>query len=409
MNTLKVSELTERLIRAESITPDDAGCQPLINEVLEAHGFTVQDFSLQLETGTGKHTVTNTFAFVEGKGSGEGPSVIFAGHTDVVGVEDQDWQSNPFELTEKDGLLVGRGIADMKGGLAPTVTAAAKFVADNPNFSGKIGFVITSFEEKAQNKEVQGQVAKLGTNHVVTKLLEQGYPVDYVIVGEPTSSEIVGDTIKNGRGCSMDVMLTTSGKSAHEGYIEPGATAGIGVAAIGNLVTNDWQTSVESFPTTKFHYKGDGQEPKPGTAAPEFTFTNSVRFSPPYNSQSLRAEIEQIVASTLTPYSADVTWQLAFTDSGEPYFTLPSSPIIRLASKAIERVTGIKVPKLSAEGGTSDGRFLVKLKNAAGKPTEVIEIGNIGTTLHEVNEAVPTGSLEELEAIHYGLLKEIFG
>lgn len=418
MSELSVNELTKNLVSKESITPFDAECQPEINEILASCGFKVLDFSLKTETAMGEHTITNTFAYIEGAGALDRPSVVFAGHTDIADVKDQvdNWKSEPFQLTEKNGMLIGRGTADMKGGLAPMVTAAHKFVSENPNFSGKIGFALTSFEEIADDPDLD--VNTLGTNYIVQRLLDMGYPVDFVIVGEPTSQDKLGDTIKNGRRGSGSVELEVAGDGGHTAVVSP-QTNPLMIASyiMKNFMKYPWQPSNGNFPPSNLNFNKIEGASTMANVPGKVKIAGSVRFGKPYTGKSISDEIVLAINNNMQDIINGIDPALKDKVSykppkiiidGEPYLTPPESPLILMSQIAVSETLGTSYPELSTGGGSSDGRYLASLKNSVGQPAQVIEIGHVGKTIHKPNESIPIGDLEKLESVHLNLLNRIF-
>lgn len=367
-----VKSLLEKLIRFESITPNDSGCQNFMMDFLKQHGFDCQRFD--------HFPVANFFAHT----GTQPPLLVFAGHTDVVPVGDESqWQTPPFTLVEKDGMLYGRGSADMKGSLAAMLAMAADFTQAHPHFSGSLGFLITSGEE--------GDDFHLGTPHVMAKLHQQGIHPDFCIVGEPSSTQRVGDVIKVGRRGSLTGKLILQGKQGHVAYphlaqnpihlISP---------ALAELTAKHWDEGNAYFPPTSLqitHIHAGGQAGNiiPGTLVMHFNF----RFSTEQTADRLKDAVNHCFKQHgLFP---EIEWRL----NGEPFLTTQGR-LLESCIKAISKVTN-QSPELSTSGGTSDGRFI------APYGVEVIELGPVNSTIHQVNECVSLADLEKLKQIYYSI------
>ena len=369
-----VLALTKALIRRRSVSPDDAGCQELLIERLQRAGFAVERMPFG--------PVANFWAE---HGSRAGPRVVFAGHTDVVppGPEDQ-WLSPPFEPTLRDGLLFGRGAADMKSSLAAMVAAAERFVARRPDHAGKLAFLVTSDEE---------DVAIDGTRRVVEALRRRGVRLDYCVVGEPSSTARVGDVVRVGRRGSLNGTATVHGIQGHVAY--PDAAANPIHAAVGalrTLVDATWDDGDGEFPPTSFQVSnlnaGTGASNViPGELACAFNF----RFNPKQTPQRLEAAVEAAFAGV----DCTLQWRL----SGLPFITRGGA-LIQAAREAIAAVAGID-PELSTSGGTSDGRFI------APAGAEVVELGPVNATIHKVNECVAVADLAPLAEIYERILTKL--
>ncbi len=364
--------LAQQLIRCPSITPNDAGCQNILIDRLEKIGFHVTPLRFD--------DVDNFWAT---RGD-NGPTLMFAGHTDVVPTGDESlWDFPPFEGAIIDGFLTGRGSADMKGSLAAMVVACEEFVAINPNHTGRIGFLITSDEEG---------IAKNGTVKVVDYLQNKNETIDWCIVGEPSSSKTVGDTIKNGRRGSLGAELTVKGTQGHVAYPHLADNPIHRLApALAELSQTHWDNGNDFFPATTFQVSninsGTGATNViPATAHVIFNF----RFSTENTAELLQKRTEVILAQHGLSY--DIKWHL----SGEPFLTA-SGPLVEAVQQSISSVTGLTT-ELSTAGGTSDGRFIAPMG------TQVIELGPINDTIHKVNEKIPAQSLETLTNIYRDVL-----
>ncbi|HEX4782566.1 MAG TPA: succinyl-diaminopimelate desuccinylase [Usitatibacter sp.] len=357
-------ELAQALIRRKSITPADEGCQQLIIDRLQPLGFKAEVFrcndvlNLWIRHGTAK------------------PLVALAGHTDVVPPGPREkWHSDPFEPTIRDGNLYGRGAADMKTSIAAFVTAAERFVAAHPDHPGSLGLLITSDEE---GPSVDGTV------RVVEAFKARGEAIDFCIVGEPSSVERFGDTIKNGRRGSLTGRLIVNGVQGHVAYPHRVKNpVHLAAPALAEISTTEWDKGNEYFPPTTFQvsniHAGTGaQNITPGSLQVDFNF----RFSTESTPESLQARVRAILDRHGLDY--DVTWVVG----GKPFLTKRGKLVDTLAA-AIRKVAGI-TPEINCTGGTSDGRFIIDIC------AEVAEFGPVNRSIHKVNEAV---ALEEIEPL----------
>ncbi len=368
MNTIR--EILTQLISHPSITPHDAGCQEYMIRMLEKMGFHCQRLD--------NPPVSNFYARI-GTGS---PCLVFAGHTDVVPVGDQTkWLTDPFCLEEKNGVLYGRGVADMKGSLACMVVAAERFIASHPDFKGSLGFLITSGEE--------GDDYDLGTPYVMAQLHEQGIHPDFCIVGEPSSSKHVGDVIKIGRRGSLNAKLTLHGKQGHVAYPHLAENPIHTLApALTQLATTLWDEGNAHFPPTSLqithiHSGGQANNIIPG----DLTLHFNIRYSTEQTADLLMQQVDACFTShALSP---TIEWRL----SGEPFLTAQGD-LLATCVTAIQKHTG-HPPELSTSGGTSDGRFIAPFG------VEVVELGPVNATIHQVNESVSEADLERLAKMYY--------
>ncbi len=363
------------LIRRASVTPDDAGCQTLLGERLARMGFAVDSLSFG--------QVSNLWA-VRGQ---DGPLMVFAGHTDVVppGPEDA-WSSPPFEPTLIDGFLYGRGAADMKSSLAAMIIATEQFIANHPDHAGRIGYLITSDEEGA---------AVDGTRRVMQYLGQQNLALDYCVVGEPSSSVELGDTIRVGRRGSLNAHLRVIGIQGHVAYPELGSNPvhAFGPALL-ELTQTQWDNGNNSFPPTGLQISNI----QAGTGA-----TNvipgllSVDFNLRFNTEQTSEKLKQQIVDILDRH--DLEFELEWTLSGEPFVT-PPGQLTRAVTDAISQVLGIGT-NASTSGGTSDGRFIA--------PTgcQVVELGPVNATIHKVNERVAVGDLQPLADVYEEILVQL--
>ncbi|MDD4965151.1 MAG: succinyl-diaminopimelate desuccinylase [Gallionella sp.] len=358
-------QLAQDLIARRSLTPDDAGCQELLIARLEKLGFVIE-----------RMRFGNVDNFWARRGTAR-PVLVFAGHTDVVPSGPvSSWFSPPFEPTIRDGMLYGRGAADMKTSLAAFITAIEAFLAAHPDHQGSIALLITSDEEG---------VAVDGTVRVVEALQARGELLDYCIVGEPTSNQKVGDMIKNGRRGSLSGTLIVKGIQGHIAY--PHLVKNpihMAAPAIAELAATVWDAGNEYFPPTSWQVSningGTGAtNVVPGTVEIWFNF----RFSTARTEQDLKDQVHAILDKHGLEY--DLAWEL----SGKPYIT-PQGNLVAAISSAIEESYGI-TPELSTSGGTSDGRFIADIC------AQVIEFGPLNATIHKLNECVGVADIEPLK------------
>ena len=368
-------ELAKSLISKASVTPDDCGCQAIIIDRLKKIGFEIHPL---------KFGDVDNFWAVHGN---RGPLFAFAGHTDVVPAGDENaWNTKPFEPTIKDGFLYGRGAADMKGGLASMVTATEDFIKDNPNHNGRIAFLITSDEEG---------VAVNGTVKVMEYLTENNQKIDYCLLGEPSSTSITGDVIKNGRRGSLNGVMKVHGKQGHVAYPHLAKNPIHHVSpALNDLCKQEWDNGNDYFPATSFQisnmHSGDGvTNVIPGDATVMFNF----RYSTETTKEELQKKVHEILDSHNLEYS--IEW----SHSGYPFLT-PQGELVSACIEAIKKTKGIE-PELSTSGGTSDGRFIAQ------EGTQVIELGPVNATIHQVNESVLVQDLDDLSEIYYQVLTNI--
>ncbi|GLW61476.1 succinyl-diaminopimelate desuccinylase [Hydrogenophilus thermoluteolus] len=375
-----VLELAQALIARPSVTPDDAGCLDLIANRLTSLGFSCERFDCA--------GVANLWAR---RGTTQ-PYVVFAGHTDVVPPGDSArWRFPPFTPTVAEGddgvvYLYGRGAADMKSSLAAMVVAASRFVASHPNHRGSIAFLLTSDEEGP---------AQYGTRHVVDLLAQRGETLDYTIVGEPTCSQRLGDTLKNGRRGSLTGHLTVLGKQGHVAYPHLADNPVHRLApALAELCSTVWDHGNDDFPPTTFQvahiHAGTGATNViPGTCTVDFNF----RFSTEQTPEQLIARTEAILNRHHLRYTLD--WSL----SGRPFLT-PRAELVAALHHAITAVTGV-TPTCSTSGGTSDGRFIAQIC------PQVVEFGPVNATIHQVDERIAVADLEPLARIYETTLHKL--
>jgi len=370
-------ELAKALIARRSITPADEGCQQVIIERLVPLGFKAETIvhgdvtNLWIRHGTAK------------------PLVVLAGHTDVVPSGPlEKWHSDPFVPTVRDGCLYGRGAADMKTSVAAFVTACERFVAAHPSHKGSVALLITSDEE---GPSVDGTVK------VVEELKRRGEAIDYCIVGEPSSAQVFGDTIKNGRRGSLTGRLVVQGVQGHVAY--PHRVKNpihLAAPAIAEMAQAQWDVGNEYFPPTSWQvsniHAGTGaQNITPGSLQVDFNF----RFSTESTPDSLKARVKEILDRHGLEYSID--WVVG----GRPFLTRRGR-LVDTLSRVVEKVSGVK-PEVNCTGGTSDGRFIFDIC------PEVAEFGPVNRSIHKVNEAVALSEIEPLTEVYRLALEELLG
>ncbi len=368
-------ELAKELISRASVTPEDAGCQALMRARLEAIGFQCQDLPFG--------DVSNLWA----RRGSAAPLLVFAGPPDVVpsGPLEQ-WQSDPFSPEIRDGLLYGRGAADMKGSLAAMVTACEAFVAEHPDHHGSLGFLITSDEEGPSIN---------GTVKVVEHLQAQGQGIDLCLVGEPSSRERLGDVVKNGRRGSLNGKLLVRGRQGHVAYphlaLNP---VHLAAPALAELAALEWDQGNDHFPPTRLQISnlnaGTGAENViPGDLRVLF----NLRYSTEIDADAIKERVHALLDRHGLDYSLE--WRL----SGRPFLT-PEGELVQAARAAIRELTGLE-PELSTSGGTSDGRFI------APTGAQVLELGPLNATIHQVNECVAVADLELLASMYRRILQKL--
>ncbi len=368
-------ELTKVLIARPSVTPADEGCQPIMIERLAAVGFDVERLSFG--------SVENFWA----RRGATAPVFCFAGHTDVVPTGPlEEWRSDPFVPEIRDGLLYGRGAADMKSGLAAMITATEEFVRTVPHHCGSIAFLITSDEEGP---------SVYGTKRVAEMLRERGERLDWCVVGEPSSEASIGDTIKVGRRGSLSGRLTVHGVQGHVAYPQLAENPVHTFApALAELTRREWDQGSEHFQPTTFQVSNLNA----GTGAPnvvpgELKARFNLRYSPAQTPEKLKATVEEILLRHGVRFTLE--WFL----SGEPFYTAPGRLSAAVAD-AVAQVTGVR-PRLSTGGGTSDGRFLAPLG------AQVVELGVVNASIHKVNECVRVADIDALHSMYVNVLRSL--
>ena len=373
MTETETLTLAMALIAQPSVTPNDHGCQPLLISRLTAMGFQIE---------TLRFGETDNFYAVYGQ---HGPLLCFAGHTDVVPAGDESsWTSPPFVPTQRNGYLYGRGAADMKSSIAAFVTACERLLAVQPDLPIRLAFLITSDEEGDGFD---------GTKRVVETLQNRGEHIDYCIVGEPTAVTKVGDMIKNGRRGSLSGTLVVHGKQGHVAYPHLASNpVHLTATALAELVNTHWDDGNSYFPPTGFQISNIHAGTGAGNVIPaEMTVQFNFRFSTESTAESLQQRVEAI----LDQY--DLNYDLQWSLSGEPFLTT-AGKLTDAAQAAILSVCGIST-ELSTTGGTSDGRFIKAIA------TELIELGPVNATIHQIDECVNVTDIAQLSAIYEKMIK----
>ncbi len=368
-------DLVRQIIACPSVTPDDAGCMEILAERLQPLGFSCEFIN--------RNGVTNLWAR---RGTAK-PLFVFAGHTDVVPTGPLDkWTSPPFAPEIRDGMLYGRGAADMKSSLAAMLTATEAFVAANPNHPGSIAVLLTSDEEGDAND---------GTIAVVEALKARDESLDFCVIGEPTSVETLGDMIKNGRRGSLSGKLTVKGIQCHIAYPHLGRNPiHLAAPAIAELGDTEWDQGNEYFPPTTWQisniHGGTGAtNVVPGSVEIKFNF----RFSTASTVDSLQQRLTAILDQH------ELEYEIAWTLGARPFLT-GRGPLAEAASTAIREICGIDT-ELSTTGGTSDGRFIAEIC------AQLLEIGPVNATSHKIDECVDIAALPQLSAIYTRILEQL--
>ena len=362
--------ILSNLISKKSVTPEDDGCQDYIFSELKEFGFELRDLS--------ENNVKNSLIFQSSKKS---PNVLFAGHTDVVPAGNiNDWDSDPFTPTIKDNVVYGRGCSDMKSSIACMIAATKRFVLENPDHNGSIGFLLTSDEEGP---------ADFGTKVAIEKMKDLGYVPDFTIVGEPTSSKILGDTIKNGRRGSITGELIINGVQGHIAYpelaVNPNHYTG---KIINDLIKHNWCSGNKYFPATSLQVSSIISDQVASNMIPaKVKVIFNLRFSSELTEDKIKSTVKSLIDAHEVDY--DISW----TCSAHPFITNEGKLTDTL--KAAIRKTIHHDPVLSTNGGTSDARFLSKVSN------ETVEFGGINQTAHKINENINIDDLFSLEEIYH--------
>lgn len=373
--TLEVIQLTKDLINRESVTPNDAGCQQLMANILSPLGFDIESMIFE--------DTTNMWAR-KGKG---GPVFCFAGHTDVVPSGPvSEWLTPPFEATEKQQYIYGRGAADMKGSLAAMLVATKNFVEQHPDHKGSIAFLITSDEE--------GPFIN-GTTRVIDTLEARKEKMDWCLVGEPSSTELIGDVVKNGRRGSLTGDLVVKGVQGHVAYPHLADNpVHAAAAALDELAKQHWDNGNDFFPPTSFQISNINGGTGAGNVIPGEL---KVCFNFRYSTEVTNHQLIKLVEDILNKHQ--LNYEIEWTFNGLPFLT-DSGDLVSATQNAIKACTG-RETILSTAGGTSDGRFI------APTGAQVIELGPVNATIHKVNERVKCEDLQQLVSIYQRILENL--
>ena len=363
------------LIKRRSITPDDGGCQSLIAERLADKGFVCEILN--------KDDVCNIWLR---RGTKE-PLFVFAGHTDVVPVgEENAWKHPPFSAQIENKLLYGRGAADMKGGVAAMVTACEAFAEQQPDHDGSLAMLLTSNEEGC---------TRSGTAYAIETLRKRGVDIRWCVVGEPSSSAQLGDTIKNGRRGSLSAKLTVIGKQGHVAYPQHAENPiHLATPLLSRLCEYQWDQGNEYFPPTTFQISNIHAGSGAGNVIPARI---EIEFNLRFSTESSDTQLQNIILQMLN--EANLNYEIEWYLSGQPFLT-SAGELTTVASEAVKEIVGLK-PELSTAGGTSDARFI------ANNDTQVIELGHINKTIHAVDEHIPVDDLRRLSDIYLTILKRL--
>ena len=374
-----VLELARDLIRRRSVTPEDAGCLPLIGERLERVGFRVEHL---------RYGEVDNLWVTHGAA---GPTLVFLGHTDVVpSGPEAVWQSPPFEPTIRDGRLYGRGAADMKGSVAAMVVALEQFVAAHPEHRGRLGLLLTSDEEGPTNLD--------GVRRVVEHFRGRGERIDWCVVGEPSSKETLGDLIRVGRRGSLSGTLVVRGVQGHVAYPEKAFNPIHAFApALAELAAERWDEGNADFPPTSFQVSNLNAGTGANNVIPgELVALINFRYCTASRADDLRARTEAILHRHGLDFALD--WNL----SGEPFLTPPGGVLRETVVAVCRELCGID-PEQSTGGGTSDGRFIAPLG------AEVVELGPINASIHKVDECIAVAELERLPELYRAICARMLG
>ena len=372
-----VLDLTQDLVSRRSITPEDLGCQAMMMERLKKLGFKLEPMRFG--------QVDNFWARL----GRSGPLLVFAGHTDVVPTGPlEQWKSDPFKPEIRDGLLYGRGTADMKGGLAAMLVAVERYLAAKPAMKGSIAFLITSDEE---GPSVDGTVK------VVEVLQKRSEKIDWCVLGEPSCLEKFGDTLRNGRRGSLTGILKVEGIQGHVAYPERADNPIHRVApALATLIKERWDEGNAFFPPTSFQISNFNSGTGAGNVIPgDATVRFNFRYGSVVTKDELKARVHAVLDEQRLKYSID--WR----PMGDPFLTTPGD-LSQAMQDAVEKATGLR-PKLDTGGGTSDGRFIAPLG------VQVVEFGPRNASIHKIDECVAVEELEQLVDIYHDVLKKLLG
>lgn len=373
-----IMNLTKKLVSCPSISPIDFGCQEIIINRLIKIGFEIERINI--------NKTSNFFAW---KGNINSKTLLFLGHTDVVNPGDKNkWLFPPFEPhIDKNGYLFGRGVVDMKGAIASFIIATENFIKKYPNHKNRIAFLITS-DEEADGLD--------GTIKVVNKLIKRKEKIDYCLIGEPTSNSILGDNIKNGRRGSLNIDLIIYGIQSHVAYPNLNNPIHNIIPVLEKLKNNIWDRGNNFFPQTSMQITNFDTYNKSNNVIPGKCFIQiNFRFSNEISDE----KIKQIFLNTLSKYK--ISFDITCKTSGHPFIT-KKGKLLDVVVSSIQKIQKI-TPKISTDGGTSDGRFIVNIK----KEIQVIEFGLINKTIHKINECVKLSDLKLLNLIYFKILKKM--
>ena len=372
----EILQLTCDLIARPSITPDDAGCQQLIAQRLQAAGFSIESLRFG--------EVDNFWAT---HGSGDGPVLVLLGHTDVVPPGPREaWASDPFTAEIRDGVLYGRGAADMKGSVAAFVIALERFVAAHPQHAGTVALLLTSDEE--------GDAID-GVRKVAEVFRARGQRIDWCITGEPSSKAVLGDLLRVGRRGSLSATLTVRGVQGHVAYPDKARNPIHQAApALAALAARQWDQGYESFPPTSLQISNIHAGTGANNVIPgELQVLFNLRYNPHWTAEKLASECEALLRKYELEF--DIRWHR----SGEPFYT-PEGPLRAAARQVLAQFSGA-MPEESTGGGTSDARFIAPLG------AQCIEVGPVNASIHQVNEQVRVGDLQQLPALYLQLMETL--
>ncbi|MDQ3206731.1 MAG: succinyl-diaminopimelate desuccinylase [Pseudomonadota bacterium] len=371
-----VLDLTRALIARPSVTPEDMGCQDVVAERLEGAGFHCERLRLG--------AVDNLWAT---HGSADGPTLVLLGHTDVVPPGPREaWSSDPFKPEIRDGLLYGRGAADMKGSVAAFVVAAERFVAVHPGHPGRLAVLLTSDEE--------GDAID-GVRHVARLFAQRSEPMDWCITGEPSSTRTLGDLLRVGRRGSLSATLTVRGVQGHVAYPDKARNpVHLALPALAELTARRWDEGFESFPPTSLQISNIHSGTGATNVIPgELQVLFNLRYNPHWDAARLEAECERVLRAHGLEF--DLHWHR----SGEPFYT-PEGALRAAAREVLASFAGAD-PEESTGGGTSDARFLAPLG------VQCIEVGPVNATIHQVDEHVSVADLEVLPNLYQQLIERL--
>ncbi|QJC32477.1 succinyl-diaminopimelate desuccinylase [Enterobacteriaceae endosymbiont of Donacia dentata] len=380
----KIVNLTKKLIKCRSISPFDAGCQNILIKILKKLNFHIKLINIK--------NTKNFWAFHNGNNNNNN-TLVFAGHTDVVSPGNiKEWKFDPFKAVIKNNILYGRGTCDMKGSLAAMIIAVETFITKYPIYNGRLAFIITSDEEGN---------AKNGTIQVINKLIKKKEKLDYCIIGEPTSNKVIGDNIKNGRRGSLNVKLKIIGVQGHVAYHNLAKNPiHMVIPVLQKLILTKWSKKNFLFPETSMQITRISSDIKNTNVIPgniilyiNFRFNNKISY------KDILKKLDSIIKKYIIFYK--IEWNL----SGLPFLSVynplkKNKNLLKIVKKSINLINNINT-KVINNGGTSDGRFIIKTG------TQIVELGLINSTIHKINECVCINDLNIIYKIYYKIIKEI--